>query len=70
MRKIVALICLAVLVSAANAAELPTREAKPPQARAKRCEVAGQPGILTADGQTCIRVSGYIGSQVGVGNLK
>jgi hypothetical protein len=70
MRKILALICLAAFVSAASAAELPSRDAKPPAQKAKRCEIGGQPGVLTADGQTCIRVSGYISSQFTGGSLK
>jgi len=43
------------------------RDAKPPAQKAKRCEIAGQPGILTADGQTCVRVSGYVSSQATAG---
>jgi len=56
--------------SAASAAELPSRDAKPPTAKAKSCEIAGKPGFLTADGQTCIRISGYVSGQVTGGNLK
>ena len=61
-----------VLLSAATAraAELPSRDAKPPAAKAKGCEIAGKPGFLAADGQTCIRVSGYVSGQVSGGNLK
>ncbi len=70
MRYMLAFACLAVSVSTAHAAELPSRDAKPPPAKVKRCEIAGQPGVLSADGQTCIRVSGYFSSQATVGNLK
>jgi len=64
------LVVLLFAASTAHAAELPSRDTKPPPAKAKRCEIAGQPGVLAADGQTCIRVSGYISSQATVGNLK
>ncbi len=70
MRKIATLAYLAASLGAAHAAELPSRDTKAPAAKAKRCEIAGQPGILAADGQTCIRVSGYFSSQATVGNLK
>ena len=64
------LVVLLAFASTTNAAELPSRDAKPPPTKAKRCEIAGQPGLLAADGQTCIRVSGYFSSQATVGNLK
>jgi hypothetical protein len=70
MRKIATLVFLGATLCAAQGAELPSRDAKPPPAKAKRCEIAGQPGILAADGQTCIRVSGYFSGQATVGNVK
>ncbi len=69
MRKIATLVFL-LAASTDQAAELPSRDTKPPAAKAKHCEIAGQPGILAADGQTCIRVSGYVSTQATVGNLK
>jgi hypothetical protein len=67
MRLPSAFLIMAATFGAAHAAELPSRDAKPPAQKAKRCEIAGQPGILTADGQTCVRVSGYVSSQATAG---
>ena len=57
---------------AAQAAELPSQRHtdKPPQAEAaKRCNVAGSPGVLASNG-VCVRLSGYVSSQFGGGQLK
>jgi hypothetical protein len=57
---------------AAHAAELPSQHHadKPKAAEAvKKCNVAGFPGVLAADG-VCVRLSGYVSSQVGGGQLK
>jgi hypothetical protein len=70
MRRILALLCFAASLGTAGAAELPSRDAKPPAQKARRCEIAGRPGYLAADGQTCIRISGFVSGQVSGGNLK
>jgi hypothetical protein len=58
---------------AGQAAELPaqnTQSKKPKQAEPVRhCDIAGSPGVLTADG-VCVRMSGYISTGVGAGQLK
>ena len=58
---------------AGQAAELPARNAqstKPKQAEpVRRCDIAGSPGILAANG-VCVRMSGYISSGVSAGQLK
>jgi hypothetical protein len=56
-----------------QAAELPAQNAqskKPKQAEpVRRCDIAGSPGILAANG-VCVRMSGYISSGVSAGQLK
>ena len=57
---------------AVQAAELPSQRHsdKPTQAEAaKKCNVAGSPGILAGNG-VCVRMSGYVSSQFGGGQLK
>jgi hypothetical protein len=57
---------------AAQAAELPSQRHtdKPARAEAaKKCDVAGSPGVLASDG-VCVRLSGYVSSQFGGGQLK
>jgi hypothetical protein len=58
---------------AGQAAELPAQNAqnnKPKQAeQVRHCDIAGSPGILTADG-VCVRMSGYISSGVTAGQLR
>jgi hypothetical protein len=57
---------------AAQAAELPSQRHtdKPAQAEAaKKCNVAGSPGVLASNG-VCVRLSGYVSSQFGGGQLK
>ena len=51
----------------AAAAELPSRKADAPPPAAKRCEIAGKPGYLLSDGQTCVKLSGYISAGVQAG---
>ena len=71
MQRFFTLLMIATYAAApAAAAELPTRQAKPATTPAKPCEINGKPGVLTADGQTCIRLSGYVSGQVAAGNLK
>jgi hypothetical protein len=58
--------------AAAQAAELPSQHHtdKPKQAEAaKKCNVAGFPGVLASNG-VCVRLSGYVSSQFGGGQLK
>jgi hypothetical protein len=57
---------------AGQAAELPSqRHPDKPRAAeaAKKCNVAGSPGVLGANG-VCVRLSGYVSSQFGGGQLK
>ena len=59
--------------TAGQAAELPSQHGsanKPKQAEpAKTCNVAGVRGVLGADG-VCVRLSGYVSSQFGGGQVK
>jgi hypothetical protein len=58
--------------AAGRAAELPSQRHsdKPPQAEAlKKCNVAGSPGVVAGNG-VCVRLSGYVASQFGGGQLK
>ena len=59
------------LATSAAAAELPSQYKKPkPAAEAqKHCNIAGNPGILGANG-VCIRLSGYISAQFSAGGIK
>lgn len=64
-------LALGALVSGAVAAELPSsakKTAKPPETAQglKKCDVAGVPGVLAASG-VCVRMSGYVSTQVGAG---
>jgi hypothetical protein len=58
---------------AGQAAELPAQNAqskKPKQAEPVRhCDIVGSPGVLAANG-VCVRMSGYISTGVGAGQLK
>jgi hypothetical protein len=59
-----------LLASAGQAAELPAQNNKPTKAEpAKKCDIAGNPGVLAANG-VCMRLSGYISSQFSAGQLK
>ena len=67
-----ALVGAVVAATAGQAAELPSQRHtdKPAQAEAaKKCNVAGSPGVLASDG-VCVRLSGYVSSQFGGGQLK
>ena len=59
--------------AAGQAAELPSQRGqthKPRQAQSARpCDIAGIPGVLAANG-VCVRLSGYVSSQVSAGQLK
>jgi len=64
-------LCAAALwACGATAAELPSRgvKTKPPQDKARTCDIDGVRGIETPDGM-CIRVSGYVSVGVGGGNV-
>ena len=61
-----------VAVIAGQAAELPSQHHsdKPKQAEAaKKCNIAGFAGVLASNG-VCVRLSGYVSSQFGGGQLK
>jgi hypothetical protein len=58
--------------AAVRAAELPSQRHgdKATQAEAaKKCNVAGSPGVQAANG-VCVRFSGYVSSKFGGGQLK
>jgi hypothetical protein len=62
----------AAVVSAptgAGAAELPSRNAPPPAAKAETCSVDGAPGVLLPGGQTCVRIGGAVSAGVSAGSL-
>jgi hypothetical protein len=71
----VAFILAAAALGAAvgHGAELPSQRGqseKPKKVEpAKVCNVAGNPGVLAANG-VCMRLSGYVSSQFGGGQLK
>ncbi len=55
--------------TAGQAAELPAQSKKPTKAEpAKKCDIAGNPGVLAANG-VCVRFSGYVSSQFSAGQL-
>jgi hypothetical protein len=61
-----------VTAVAGQAAELPLQRHsdKPKQAEAaKKCNIAGFAGVLASNG-VCVRLSGYVSSQFGGGQLK
>jgi hypothetical protein len=67
-----ALVAAVLGATAVQAAELPSQRHsdKPAQAEAaKKCNVAGSPGVLAGNG-VCVRLSGYVTSQFGAGQLK
>jgi hypothetical protein len=70
----VGFVLAAILLGAAavQAAELPsqhhTDKTREPEA-AKKCDVAGSPGIVAGSG-VCVKLSGYVTSQFGAGQLK
>jgi hypothetical protein len=59
-----------LVANAARAAELPAQSKNPTKAEpAKKCDIAGNPGVLAANG-ICVRLSGYVSSQFSGGQLK
>jgi hypothetical protein len=67
-----ALIAAFLGATAVHAAELPSQhhidKSKDAEA-AKKCNVAGSPGIVAGNG-VCVKLSGYVTSQFGAGQLK
>jgi hypothetical protein len=63
-------IALAATSAIATAAELPSevKKAKHPEA-AKRCNIAGSPGVVAANG-ICVRLSGYVSAGFTGGQIK
>ena len=63
----------ALLGAQAQAAELPSQRGQPEKSKKTEyvtpCNVAGSPGVLAANG-VCVRLSGYVSSQFGGGQLK
>ncbi|HTR15313.1 MAG TPA: hypothetical protein VMI72_19215 [Roseiarcus sp.] len=55
-------------VSAASAAEMPARKAKPPEA-VRKCNVGGVAGVLAAN-NVCVRASGYVSVGFRAGQIK
>ncbi len=68
-----ALAVLALGVSAATGAELPSqvKSAKPPDhaQRVKKCNIGGNAGVVAADG-VCVRLSGSISAGFSAGQIK
>jgi hypothetical protein len=64
-----ALAASVVTAVAAQAAELPSQHHTDKAEAAKKCNVAGFPGVLASNG-VCVRLSGYVSSQFGGGQLK
>ncbi len=58
----------AATVAAAQAADLPTLKAAP-IAYVQTCNVAGMAGFVIPGTETCLKISGYINLEVGVGNV-
>ncbi len=52
----------------ASAAELPSQHKEVAPPAAKRCSIGGQVGYLSADGQVCLRISGFVGAGVAAGS--
>jgi hypothetical protein len=61
-------LAVALVVGAAAAAELPSRQSQPTPP-AKTCWVNGQKGILIPGSDTCLRVSGSVTGQAAFGNV-
>jgi hypothetical protein len=68
-RFVCALAAMLFGATAGQAAELPAQNKKPTKAEpAKTCDIAGNPGVLAANG-VCVRLSGYVSSQFSGGQL-
>ena len=57
--------------SVGQAAELPSQHHtdKSKNEEARKCNIAGSPGIVAGNG-VCVKLSGYVTSQFGAGQLK
>ncbi len=59
--------------TAGQAAELPSQRGQRDKSKKTEyvtpCNVAGSAGVLAADG-VCVRISGYVSSQFGAGQLR
>ena len=68
-----ALVGAVVAATAGQAAELPSQRGHTDKSKqtedANKCNVAGSPGVLASNG-VCVRLSGYVSSQFGGGQLK
>jgi hypothetical protein len=65
-----ALAAALLAATSGQAAELPAQSKKPTKAEpARKCDIAGNPGVLAANG-VCVRLSGYVSSQFSGGQLK
>ncbi len=75
IQRLAAFVAVAALVGAlaSQAAELPSQRGQAHKQKqteaAKTCNIAGEPGVLAANG-VCVRLSGYVSSQVSAGQLK
>lgn len=74
VRRSAALAVAALLgAAAAQAAELPSQRGQTHKTKeaqgARACNIAGNPGVVAANG-VCVRLSGYVSSQVSAGSLK
>lgn len=65
--RVLPIVLAALAVAApATAAELPSRQSKPPEA-AKTCEIDGKTGYKLPGSDVCFRLSGYVSAQVSAG---
>ena len=58
-----------ILATCATAAELPTQVKKANPEAAQKCNIGGISGVVAANG-VCIKLGGYISTQVEGGQLK
>jgi hypothetical protein len=68
----IGLVAALLSASAGHAAELPSQhhtDKMKGAEGAKKCNVAGSPGVVAGNG-VCVRLSGYVASQFGGGQLK
>jgi hypothetical protein len=58
-----------IMTAWATAAELPGQVKKPNPEAVKKCNIGGVSGVVAADG-LCVKIGGYISTQVEGGQLK
>jgi hypothetical protein len=63
------LLASTVAVAAASGAELPSRNAPPPAAKAKTCSIGGVPGFTLPGSDVCVRIGGSVSAQVSAGSV-